>query len=325
MAEERWITVVIPVYNVEQYLERCIQSVLDQTYKGYKVILIDDGSTDRSGTICDYYANEHDNFLVLHRKNGGLSEARNCSYQFLDTKYVTFIDSDDYIDDYYLERMISVFRATKADVVIMGDMPFYEGKEHNSKFNSSNSIYEFDAEEALRKMLYGDGINPCACGKGFDSELVKRHLFPKGKIYEDLATTYKMLGDAQKIEVIDCYPYHYLQRRGSIRHSAWSDSCFDVIEAAKAIITYVQEKYPNCLRAAINRYFLSMNELYIRAFREEKYMEIVDGIRKESRSFLRCVVTDKRVAIKRKLQFIVMCFAPRVYRYIHLNLKGKKH
>ena len=154
--EDKMISVIIPVYNVEKYLCECIDSVLGQTYQDYEVILVDDGSTDSSGTICDKYAETNSRIKVIHRKNGGLSEARNTGFDAANGEYIYFLDSDDYIRADALERMHEASKKTNADIYFFEAEVFYDDKENvdNSVLYERKSDYgTISSGKAAKKMM----------------------------------------------------------------------------------------------------------------------------------------------------------------------------
>ena len=201
------ISVIVPVYNVENYLAQCLDSVLAQTYKDLEILLIDDGSTDRSGSICDAYQAKDERIRAFHTANRGLSAARNVGLNCAQGEYVAFVDSDDWIEPEMIETLYQKAVVSGADVVECSYM-----KEYRSGFIR----YEmrFDEENALNGLLSGK-ISNIVWNKLWKSDCFTNIRFPEGMLFEDTATTYRVLVNASVIGIPDCL-YHYRFRDSSI-------------------------------------------------------------------------------------------------------------
>lgn len=212
------VSVIVPVYNVEKYLARCIQSVCGQSYQGLEIILVDDGSKDKSGVICDEYAEQDGRIKVIHKENGGLGDARNAGVEKAEGKYLLFVDSDDRIHENLVRDTVETAEKNQADMVIFD----YIGEEENGNLTdrftfpfSENRVIEV-AEEKELIMRSCSAVN----------KLIRRELwkesgfqFPKGRYYEDLATIPKVMTKTKKIVYLPEVYYYYLMRDGSIMHS----------------------------------------------------------------------------------------------------------
>ena len=209
------VGVVVPVYNEIENIDRCIDSLICQTYDNYVILLVDDGSTDGSGVRCDSYARDYENIEVIHQKNGGLSAARNAGTQNIKTEYVTYVDSDDYVSPYLLEDLVGGIINNDADMAIIHMKVLLNSNDNIFvKESVENRSYVYDPETALKHMCYKNQFGVSACGKMIKKELAVRYPFPEGKLYEDLATTYKWIGDCDKIVYIDTADYYYIQYQG---------------------------------------------------------------------------------------------------------------
>ncbi len=205
------ISVVIPVYNVEKYLPRCLDSVINQTYTDLEIILVDDGSTDGCGEICDEYAAADKRIRVIHKTNGGLSDARNAGIEIASGEYITFIDSDDSVSGSCVELLLKTAEKYDADIV--------QGR-YTSRLEElgtlSGSISVMTGEEAFRQiMLFGD-ITVNAWAKLYRTRLFDSIRFPKGRINEDSLTTYKVVLLAGKVVSMPDNIYFYFIRSDSI-------------------------------------------------------------------------------------------------------------
>jgi len=225
------ISIIIPVYKVEDYIHRCVNSLLRQTYKNLEIILVEDGSPDRCGEICDEYATLDNRVKVIHKKNGGLSDARNAGIDICKGDYIAFIDSDDWINDIYIEKLYQLLKQTNSDIAVCN---FIRTSIENIKVDIlEEQIYEYSNIEALAQFedeFYVQMV--IACGKLYKSNLFKGIRFPVGKLHEDEFTTYKVIFNAKKITLTTMQLYYYWQRECSIMGNGFSlKGGLDAIEA----------------------------------------------------------------------------------------------
>lgn len=215
------IGIIIPVYNVENYIERCIQSVIRQTYHNLEIMLVDDGSTDASGKICEQYARKDKRIKVIHKKNGGLSEARNTGMKATTADYIAFIDSDDYVGKRYVQYLAGILFRNNADMAICG---YYRGSRDTfpERKKYRGKVQCFDSETML-KNWHGKykHIETSACNKLYKKSLFTENeiYYPDGYFYEDVQTTHLLVKKAKKIVVINEKLYYYYQRKESIMHT----------------------------------------------------------------------------------------------------------
>ena len=254
------ISVIVPVYKVEKYLSKCIDSLISQTYKNYELILVDDGSPDSCGDICDEYKSKYSNIIVIHQENQGLSMARNNAVPYARGDYITFIDSDDYVTPDYLEYLISLIKTYKTQISVGGMIYQYENKPlMNPREETKKECYTVD--EALTKMNYGIGFGATAWGKLYKKELIEKYPYPQGKLYEDLFTTYKIISAADGVALGNKQIYYWVQRTGSIMRRPFRKDQFDGILAAKEQLQYIEKYHPAALPAAKYRYAAKAIEL----------------------------------------------------------------
>ena len=233
------ISVIIPVYNVEKYLKRCIESVLGQTFKKFELILIDDGSTDRSNEICQMYAKKDSRITILTKKNGGAASARNKGIDWVfensNSKWIAFIDSDDWVESHYLELLYEAVIEKRTRISQCGVFDT-DGKKELPKIK--NNEY---------KLLSAEEVN-CMRGvvaptrKLYARECFKNIRYPEGKLFEDEFVTYKLLFEEEYIAYVDEQIYYYYLREGSLMHSKWNPRYLDALEAYKEQITYFEQK-----------------------------------------------------------------------------------
>lgn len=255
------ISVVVPIYNVDKFLEQCIESIINQTYKDIEIILVDDGSTDDSGKICDSYRAIDNRIIVIHKKNEGLSSARNAGLEVAHGEYICFIDSDDYIHIRMFEIMESYIRS--ADIVICGKRDIWGTGSNNIISESLNVDYQIDTmsgERAFEHFLLEDNEGyVVAWNKLYRTRtfLLNGIRYPEGKIHEDCFTTYRLFIQSDRVVYIDIPLYNYRHRDGSImcNHDMLKDMF--IMEAYSEVLNVVNSKYPNYVQAAQYRYILA--------------------------------------------------------------------
>lgn len=208
------ISVIIPIYNVEKYLPKCVDSVINQTYKDIEIILVDDGSPDRCPEICDEYTKIDDRIKVIHKLNGGLSDARNAGLDIATGEYIGFIDSDDYIDEHMYEDMLSAIENADADLCICGfDRVDEDGKNKSSTHFENAMLSE---EQAYEMLVQGNVYFIVAWNKLYKRSVVNNLKFKKGKIHEDEFIMHHVYGECTKIVTLEKSYYYYLIRDTSI-------------------------------------------------------------------------------------------------------------
>ncbi len=218
------ISVIVPVYNVEAYLSRCVDSLLVQTYSQLEILLVDDGSTDGSAAICDEYAAKDPRITVLHKENGGLSDARNAGLTACKGDYVVFVDSDDYVSPLHIQNLWEALSSANADIAI-SDVVVSEADEAAFR-NTKTQTLCYTAHQALQEIFYSRQFSCSACGKLYKKTLFDTVRFPKGMLFEDLYTVPRVVENARLAVFSDDATYCYFQRRGSIVHSGISQRHF---------------------------------------------------------------------------------------------------
>ena len=236
------ISIIVPIYNVENYLERCLDSILKQTYKKIEIILVDDGSTDKSGTICDEYAKKDNRIKVIHKKNGGLSDARNHGLAIATGDYIGFVDSDDYIAEDMFETLYNLNEEFKSDISIVSYYEYYNGKLISVR--DSEQKISMNKVEAIKELLIDTRIQSYAWNKLFKKDLFKDLNFPTGKNFEDIATTLLLFEKANKVVLFESPKYYYLRRDDSIIGVRNTKTYTDYLEVIYDKYLYLKNKYP---------------------------------------------------------------------------------
>ena len=217
------ISVIIPVYNVENYLDECIQSVLQQTYKNLEIILVDDGSTDNSGVICDEYKDKDTRITVLHQKNGGISKARNVGIEYAHGEYIGFVDSDDFIHPQMYELLYAAIHKEQTDVAICREFAFFEKEELPTvqSYRITEETFETaNRQKYCKKFLEAfTGPTTWAWNKLYKKECLEGVRFVEGKRMEDIRFSSDIVKNIEKAVWIPERLYFYRQRQGSIMNS----------------------------------------------------------------------------------------------------------
>lgn len=214
------VSIIIPIYNIEQYIHECLQSAIGQTYANIEIILVDDGSTDKSGEIAEWYAAQDKRVQVIHKKNGGLSDARNAGIRVASFPYIIFIDSDDYVADKCVETALLALIKYDADIVCFGFEYTYDNMK--TKLSSKNTEREhktYTNIESIQDIFtLGGALKVNSWNKIYKRSLFSNNeiFYPTGRIYEDNLTTYKLMFFAKKVVYIDKVLYSYRQRSDSI-------------------------------------------------------------------------------------------------------------
>ena len=247
------ISVVIPVYNVEDYLHYAIDSLVNQTYKNFEVLLINDGSTDNSGKLCDKYAQEYDWIKVFHKENGGLSDARNYGVLKATNEWIFFLDPDDYIEPFTFELLSLIQEKYQADLISTKVQTTNEYEKFSKKQFNLESSKKVTKEEALELMLEDKVATVSACAKLYHKSILERAPFPIGKIYEDFYVVGEHLRLAERIVISPVVTYHYYRRPGSIVQSRFTDKRFDFFDAGETNRIQIKQFYDgNNVEKALN-------------------------------------------------------------------------
>ena len=254
------ISVIVPVYNVAAWLPRCVDSVLTQTYQNLEILLIDDGSTDASGEICDAYAEKDPRIRVIHKKNGGLSSARNAGLDVSNGQYLGFVDSDDWIEPEMYAEMLALMERNEAQLVCAGryDVDGDTGKKTIGlcpKRQECNT-----GEELAGRLFLWDHCDSSACDKLYRRELFDGIRYPEGKTCEDVPVTYRLALKAHRAVLCDKPLYNYFHRSGSIsKGTGISEKTFHYSQHTAMVLDDIRKNHPNIAPQAE---FLRVHSLY---------------------------------------------------------------
>lgn len=257
------ISIIIPVYNVEQYLPECMESIVNQTYHNLQIILVDDGSTDGSGGICDEFASWDSRIHVLHLENGGVSRARNVGIDAATGDYFVFVDSDDYVDTKLCATVMDIFHSHKVDIV---SFDCSKVNETGKVVGSTEKIREtiLTREDALRELVLGN-INNYFCNKVFKRCVFQGIQIPEGYVWEDLAVMFRIFDQADHIYTFPEKLYFYRQRKNSIAASISEKALKDIYTARVTRYQYLETRYPEIAELDFFNVALAARRLYDRS------------------------------------------------------------
>ena len=317
------LSVVIPVYNVQKYLHKCVDSILNQSIKNYEVILVDDGSSDQSPDICDVYAENNENVISLHKKNGGLSDARNFGVQHATADYIVFVDSDDFVDHNYLESLWNLHIKYVTDVLIqLVKRERKTGELLNEIKNSSEIVV--DSQKAIELMCYGKEVAIFAYAKLYPKSYLLQTPYPIGKLHEDIFTTYKLFAQCKKIAIGVESPYHYVVRKGSILNSKFNLHHMDSLTGAEEIIGFVKDYHPEIEEAAYIRLAIEANALLHRALSSNYYLSVRENILYELNGKWKIILKSRELPLIIKSQLLLCRFSATVYKKVYIVAKNKR-
>ncbi len=239
------VSIIVPVYNVEKYLDRCIKSIVKQTYNNLEIVLVDDGSQDQCPQICDWWAEKDKRIKVVHKSNGGLSDARNAGMEIATGDYIAFVDSDDWIEEDLYRILLDAIKATNSDIACCKFRRIGENfKQASSMANDSGAYELFDTKESLLELITENKIQQVVWNKLYRKNVISDIEFAVGKCNEDDFWTYQVLGKAYRVVSVDVTGYYYWQRNNSIMGVSYSPRRLDAVEAKICRQVYLEKYFP---------------------------------------------------------------------------------
>lgn len=302
------VSVIIPVYNVQDYLARCIDSVLAQTYKDLEIILVDDGSHDTSGDICDEYDLKYRFIRVIHKNNGGLSDARNAGLDVAQGKYVTFIDADDYVHPRFVEELLNTIESTGAQIAACTWQELKDGDTpHEVKFDKARCRI-YSQQEAINTVFYQGDLNHSACSRIFETQLFDDLRFTEGALYEDLAIIYPLLCKVNKVALLKAPMYYYMHRAGSII-TTMSLRRTQVLDHLEKLETQVSNEAPQYLPAVRSRHLSAcFNMLRLMPSKDPKWKQTKYRCWEYVKNMRFLCIKDSKVRLKNKIACFLSLF-----------------
>lgn len=310
------ISIVVPIYNVEKYLNKCINSIISQTYRDIEIILVDDGSPDNCPLICDNWKEKDSRIKVIHKKNGGLSDARNAGIENAQGNYICFIDSDDYIDNTYIEELYGEIVTKNVNISQCGIK--YVDDNHriiknigykNNCVLSGRKVIEDSCNEHFVE-------NEVVWNRLYNINLFKELKFPKGKLHEDEYITYKLLYNEEKISIVSSCLYNYRQSSNSIMRSDYSLKRFeDFSEAYKEKIDYFKNKNDIIIYDMVIRSYLSnLSNIFIKIKKSiPNSQSYLRTIKKEYKDYYKYIKKSRNIGLKNKIKVSIFYFSPIIY------------
>lgn len=313
------ISIIVPIYNVELYLEKCIRSILNQTFQNFELILVNDGSTDSSREICNEFAQKDERIKVIHKENGGVSSARNAGLKIATGKYIGFVDPDDYIENTMYEKLYELCRENEAEIGVCQLGREIDGRKVH--VTSEERILTFNTEEALRELFKGILYRFSLCNKLFKHSCFNNVKFPEGRIHEDLSTCYLLFSNAKKIIYVNFPGYIYVKREESILTSVYSEKRLDAFKAWKEINDFIKKNYPSVLDimlacfvyACIDHIYYILNQVE-QSNIKQKYLRHIRGYLKQEYS---SIMKLRTITIIYKLKITI--FIMSIYSFEKLN------
>ena len=312
------VSIIIPIYNVEKYLDKCLKTIINQTYKNIEIILVDDGSTDNSLFICNKYAEDDKRIKVLHKKNEGVSVARNIGIKLSTGKFVVFVDPDDYVSNNHIETLYNCIISNNVDLVISNAINVTE--DGNMFKNEEKKDFFMNKEECLKELLSENNFSHVCWGNIYKRELLEVCSFnDKYRIAEDLDFLYEYISNIESGYFLSKNTYYWLMREGSATNSQYSEKWNDELEICKSIIErnfdlqsdlyhYAIEKYIRMNFNQVQRF--SLNKKQIKLFRDN-----IKVYKKEA-------FNGNRLSKGYKLKIIIFLKSYRLYK-VSLKIKDK--
>lgn len=311
------ISVIVPVYKVEKYIHKCVDSILAQTFTDFELWLVDDGSPDHCGAICDEYAQIDTRVKVIHKKNGGLSDARNTALDVMNGKYIFFVDSDDWISEDALEIMYSALERTGAKVATGNIVSVREDGTEQALYSPVQDETVLIGEEMLTTLL-----RPNACNRLYAADLFQKLRYPVGRLYEDVFTYHKILAQIDSMVLVGKNTYYYLIRSGSIMNSEYSIKFTDIVDAvydrAKWLDSIGQQKL-----ADETRLFVYSQVAVAFAHLDKNNNQHLERLKEVKAIYDECyniIIRAEHISWKQKVRMAILKYIPS----LHTFLWGKK-
>ena len=317
------ISVIVPIYKVEQYLDRCLTSLVKQTINDkIEIILVDDGSPDNCGKISERYAKMYENIKVIHKENGGLSSARNAGINIAKGKYLCFIDSDDFIEKDMLEYLLDKAQKFNSDIAACGYDVIYNN-EKNQQVMRIQSDTVYSQKQAMDIHLFTGYLDDVAWNKLYKIELFKKIKFSEGKLYEDMIIMPQILKISKVISIHPDVKYHYCKRNDSIGGKEFNKDTYSLIEACDNNVNSILEIYSdlnNIKVAQIHWHIVVCNKMILSDFKDKN---LIKSIKKEILKNIINIIFCKYIGKTRKFQMILFLLSYNIYGLLYKNFIRK--
>lgn len=296
------ISVIVPIYKVEPYLDRCVESIVNQTYKNLEIILVDDGSPDNCPAMCDVWAQKDCRIRVIHKLNGGLSDARNSGIAIATGAFIGFVDSDDWIATTMYEKLYETMKKNNCNMTACGIQLVDEnGEESDITVTYETQSTSLRGEQAMRAVIEEKGVAPTVWNKLYRADCVKDIPFAVGKTHEDVFWTYQAVHASQSVVVIPDQLYFYVQRSSSIMNSAFSLRRLDALEGKQIRLEFIKRYYPSLVsRAKRDLLFFS---LYLV---QQSYGSKDRKIRHEVHTYVKKLIKNNKITFQEHSDFYLI-------------------
>lgn len=304
--ESSKISIIVPVYKVEQYLERCVKSLINQTYKNIEIILVDDGSPDQCPKMCDDYASEDSRIKVIHKKNGGLSDARNAGLDAATGEFIAFVDSDDWVEIDFIETLCKNAKKENADISIIGCTLVWDNGR-KKPVSKDKGYYVFNKEKAIKEMLIQRKFECMVCQKMYRKQIFDTVRFPVGKLYEDVAVSMPTFLRAKKVVVSGNHGYNYYQRNDSIVNSKFDERKLYFLECCQNIIKY-SDKHEKMYDTEAHIFYLRALMMFaLTLYQNSENEENTEYIEQEIKKNKKYIWNNMYLELRKKVILSLIC------------------
>lgn len=324
MQSEPLVSVIIPIYKVEKYLRQCVDSIIDQTYHKLEIILVDDGSPDNCGTICDGYVKKDERIQVIHQKNGGLSAARNAGLDIAKGDYIFFVDSDDWIANDTIQKMLAKYEETNADLVLCDICPFYEADYSGVKKQASPLKAEvLDQKELIERLMQEAAWYYCvAWNKLYPRTLLEGIRFPVNFIHEDEAVAHRIFEKCQTIAVIAEPMYFYRQTNSGIMASGVTNKSTDILTAIADRLSCARANLWKSYESQMVQYyegkFWQWYHLFSKGQENEKYIKRMENSLSKA---LPSILRSRQISVSHKIYLTLLRFSPKLFWTVYRSIR----
>ena len=319
------ISIIVPIYKVEPYLDKCIRSILNQTYRNLQIILVDDGSPDGCGAICDFYKVYDERVCVIHKTNGGLSDARNAGLEVASGEYIGFVDSDDFIHPQMYEVLLGNLTGTNSDISVCGFQ--WIGEEQFPEGPGENIYHIFEGKDILEQLIEDNVTTVLAWNKLYKREVFENKRYEVGRLHEDEFIIHKILADIERIVYTDMKLYYYVKRSGSIVNAKNIKSIIDAWDALEDRCIFLKNLdmrlYSFSRRLQLEILLYSYYALISKE--EEAICNTLNHLKKQAQDIVREKEIWKFLPRRFKIQIKFFLITPDLYKNIkNIMCKGKK-
>ncbi len=319
------VSIIIPIYNAEKFLHRTIPNIITQVYKNIEIILVNDGSTDSSGQICECFCEKDKRIKVFHKKNGGLSDARNYGVQKATSNFIVFCDADDCYESFAVEYLLKVQQKYNADLVISNILltNSYSKRDYCLNNKDIENSCLVSKENLFENIYYGKMGGITACAKLYRKDILLNNPYPFEKMHEDFDTYYRVVSDCKKIAYGNLVTYNHIINEKSLTSGSFGKEMLYYFEAGKHNLEYIQKYYPNNIK--IYKGLVFMNTVaglpIIYKMIQAGLNKEVKEYQKEFRKYLKYIIFNKNIKFKRKVGYYIFISSISIYTFLKGVLK----